>query len=58
MGSDLAFDADDDGCTDIVWNKRSTSTNTTRIMNGSVRQATWAAIGDASRWSLIRRPGG
>jgi hypothetical protein len=50
-------DVNGDRRTDIVWQKRSTGVNSTWLMNGSVRQATWAALGDASRWSLIRRPG-
>jgi len=50
-------DVNGDRRTDIVWNKRSTGANSTWVMNGSIRLATWAALGNATNRFLIRRPG-
>lgn len=53
----LTGDVNGDRKTDIVWNTRSTGRNATALMNGSVRIATWAALGNATRRTTIRRPG-
>lgn len=51
-------DVNGDRRTDIVWNTASTGRNATKVMNGAVSQTTWAALGNSTRWFLIRRPGG
>jgi len=50
-------DVSGDRRTDIVWNRRSTGMNSTWVMNGGIRQAAWAAIGNATSRFLVRRPG-
>ena len=46
-----------DRATDIVWNSRTSGQNVSRIMRGATSIAAWSAFGDASRWSIVRRPG-
>ena len=50
-------DLNADRATDIVWNSRTSGRNVSRIMRGATTIATWAAYGDASRWSIVGRPG-
>jgi hypothetical protein len=63
LGGDLDWsvawtgDLNADRATDIVWNSRTSGRNVSRIMRGATTIATWAAYGDASRWSIVGRPG-